>query len=87
MTTSLLEIIDLGNGEVVLQRADDDSGPLLRIQFSDETRVYVMDHCLEIAKAMIQAGIERTAEITDQGEVEIEEEGAGTTAALPRTLH
>lgn len=86
MTTSLLEIVDLGNGEVVLQRADDTSRPLLRIQFSEESRHYVLDNCLEVAKAMIQAGIEVTAEITEQGEVEIEEE-ASHSGASPRTLH
>ena len=74
MSTALLEIVDLGNGEVVLQRAGDDAPPLLRIQFSDESRMYVMEHCLEVAKAMIQAGIQATAELTDQAEVEIEEE-------------
>lgn len=87
MTTSLLEIVDLGNGEVVLQRADDTSGPLLRIQFSEESRLYVMDNCLEVAKAMIQAGIEATAEITDQGEVEIEEDVSHSTVSSPRILH
>lgn len=87
MTTSLLEIVDLGNGEVVLQRADDTSGPLLRIQFSEESRLYVMDNCLEVAKAMIQAGIEATAEITDQGEVEIEEDVSHSTVPSPRILH
>lgn len=86
MATSLLEIVDLGNGEVVLQRADDASSPLLRIQFSEESRLYVLDNCLEVAKAMIQAGIEATAELNDQGEVEIEEE-AGQAVASPRILH
>lgn len=84
MSTSLLEIVDLGNGEVVLQRAGEDEPPLLRIQFSDESRMYVMDHCLEVAKAMIQAGIQATASLTDQAEVEIEEE---TPEQSPRTLH
>lgn len=86
MTTSLLEIVDLGNGEVVLQRADDTSSPLLRIQFSDESRLYVLDNCLEVAKAMIQAGIEATAELNDQGDVEIEE-AAGHAVAGHRILH
>ena len=86
MSTALLEIVDLGNGEVVLQRADDASQPLLRIQFSEESRRYVMDNCLEIAKAMIQAGIEATAEITEQGEVEIEEDVARQSSAS-RILH
>ena len=84
MFTSLLEIVALGNGEVVLQRAGEDAPPLLRIQFSDESRMYVMDHCLEVAKAMIQAGIQATAQLTDQAEVEIEEEVEQET---PRVLH
>lgn len=82
MSASLLEIIDLGDGEIVLQRADDDSEPLVTIRFSDESRVYLMDNGLEVAKAMIQAGIQAAAVIAEQGEMEIE-----TTAEAPRTLH
>lgn len=43
MSTSLLEIVDLGDGEVVLQRADDDSEPLVSIQFSEEASAYLPD--------------------------------------------
>ena len=82
MSASLLEIIDLGDGEIVLQRADDDSEPMVTIRFSDETRVYLMDNGLEVAKAMIQAGIQAAAAIAEQGEVEIQ---ASTDA--PRILH
>ena len=70
MPASLLEIIDLGDGEIVLQRADDDSEPLVTIRFSDESRVYLMDNGLEVAKAMIQAGIQAAAVIVEQGEAE-----------------
>jgi len=79
---SLLEIIDLGNGEVVLKRADDDSEPLVRISFSDESRAYLMDNGLEVAKAMMQAGIQVAAMIVEQGEMEIE-----TSMEAPRILH
>lgn len=82
MPASLLEIIDLGDGEIVLQRADDDSEPLVRIRFSDESRVYLMDNGLEVAKAMIQAGIQAAAMIAEQGEMEIE-----TSMEAPRILH
>ena len=82
MSASLLEIIDLGVGEIVLQRADDDSEPLVTIRFSDESRVYLMDNGLEVAKAMIQAGIQAAAVIAEQGEMEIE-----TTSEAPRVLH
>ena len=83
MSASLLEIVDLGDGEVVLQRADDDSEPLVSIRFSDESRIYLMDNGLEVAKAMIPAGIQAAAAIAEQ--IEQEE----TTAAEPvsRMLH
>ena len=82
MSASLLEIVDLGDGEIVLQRADDDSEPLVVIRFSEESRVYMMDNSLEVAKAMIQAGIQAAAEMAEQGEMEIE-----PTAEAPRVLH
>lgn len=82
MSASLLEIVDLGDGEIVLQRADDDSEPLVTICFSDESRVYLMDNGLEVAKAMIQAGIQAAAAIAEQGEMEIE-----ATSESARILH
>jgi len=77
-----LEIVDLGDGEIVLQRADDDSEPMVTIRFSDETRVYLMDNGLEVAKAMIQAGIQAAAAIAEQSEVEIQ-----ASTGAPRILH
>lgn len=92
MPSSLLEIVDLGDGEIVLQRADDDSEPLLTIHFSDETRVYLMDNGLEVAKAMIQAGIQAAADIADFHEAGYEQ-GFDADADMdvepdaPRVLH
>jgi hypothetical protein len=82
VSASLLEIVDLGDGEIVLQRADDDSEPLVTICFSDESRVYLMDNGLEVAKAMIQAGIQAAAAIAEQGEMETE-----ATSGAARILH
>ncbi len=82
MSASLLEIVDLGEGEIVLQRAEDDSEPLVVIRFSEESSFYLMDHGLEVAKAMIQAGIEAVAAIADQEETEIEADNEA-----PRVLH
>jgi len=82
VSASLLEILDLGDGEIVLQRAEDDSEPLVTIRFSDESRVYLMDNGLEVAKAMIQAGIQAAAVIAEQGEMEIE-----TSSETSRVLH
>ncbi len=75
MSTSLLEIVDLGDGEIVLQRADDGAEPLVIIRFSDESRAYIMDNGLEVAKAMIQAGLQAAASLSEQAEIEIETGG------------
>jgi len=82
MSASLLEIVDLGDGEIVLQRADDDSEPLVSIRFSDEARIYLMDNGLEVAKAMIQAGIQAAAAIAEQ----VEQESSAADRS-PRMLH
>lgn len=83
MSTSLLEIVDLGDGEIVLQRADEDGEPLVTIHFSEETSEYLMENGLEVAKAMIQAGIQTAARLAEVANIEIE---ASETRA-PRTLH
>jgi hypothetical protein len=84
MPASLLEIVDLGDGEIVLQRADDAAEPLVTIRFSDETRIYLMDNGLEVAKAMIQAGIQAAAAIAEQAEAEGD---SAEPAATARILH
>ena len=83
MSTSLLEIVDLGNGEVVLQRVEGDSEPLVSIQFSDEANAYLMGNNLETAKIMIQAGIEAAAQMADVNSPEVDT-AEGSEA---RTLH
>ena len=82
MSTSLLEIVELEDGEIVLQRADDDSEPLVTIRFSDESNLYIMGQGLEVARAMIQAGIQAAAAIAEQGDVEVE-----SSSEAPRVLH
>ena len=86
MSTSLLEIVDLGDGEVVLQRADDDSEPLVSIQFSGEASAYLMENNLEVAKVMIQAGIQAAAKIAEMSGREMESSESADKAEQ-RTLH
>ena len=63
MESTLLEIVELADGDIVLQRADGQGGPLINIKFSDKTRAYMPNIRLEIAKVMIQAGIQAFSEI------------------------
>ena len=86
MSTSLLEIVDLGDGEVVLQRADDDSEPLVSIQFSEEASAYLMENNLEVAKVMIQAGIQAAAKMAEMSCLEVETSDSSDKAEQ-RTLH
>jgi hypothetical protein len=74
VSSSFLEIVEMPNGDIVLQRSEDDGEPLVVLKFSEETRVYLMDGTLEVARAMIQAGIQAAAQMADQGEIEIGEE-------------
>jgi hypothetical protein len=88
VTTSLLEIVDLGDGEIVLQRADSDSEPLVTVSFSDEARIYIMDNGLEVAKAMIQAGIQAAAVISERGDGDAEESSESPESQdTTRVLH
>jgi hypothetical protein len=52
------------------------------IRFSEESRLYLMDNGLEVAKAMIQAGLQAAAVIAEQGEMEVE-----ASSEAPRVLH
>jgi hypothetical protein len=70
VTASVLEIVDRGDGEIVVQRADDDSEPLVTICFSDEARAYMLDNGLEVARAMIQAGIQAAVVISERGDAD-----------------
>jgi hypothetical protein len=71
VSSSFLEIVEMPNGDIVLQRSDDDGEPMVIIQFSEESRIYLMDGTLEVARAMIQAGIQAAAQLAEQGEIEL----------------
>ena len=63
--SSFLEIVELESGEVVLRRVDGKGGPLVTIDFSEETKVFLNNQVIEIGKAMIGAGIGVVGEMYD----------------------
>jgi hypothetical protein len=71
---SYLELVELANGDVVLQRSEGDENPLVTIRFSQETREQINGSCLEIARAMVQAGIEAVALSAEQDAFGVDEE-------------
>lgn len=73
--STLYEIIELPNGDIALQRADEEEGePLVSIRFSKESMYFLNDAKIEVAKAMIEAGLEVAGEIQDQAMAENEED-------------
>ena len=53
--STVLEITQLTNGDVVLRDADEDGEPLVRISFSGEVREMLGDDLVGVAEAMIDA--------------------------------
>ncbi|ROS00309.1 hypothetical protein EDC56_2955 [Sinobacterium caligoides] len=68
MVSSLLEIVELANGEIVLRSADGDNRPLINIRFGSASDLVSSADRLEVAKAMIQAGMATFAEIVENQE-------------------
>tara|TARA_B100002019_G_scaffold63916_1_gene54779 strand:- start:53 stop:340 length:288 start_codon:yes stop_codon:yes gene_type:complete len=61
--SSVLEIIEMVNGDIVLKPAGENNKPLLTIRFSGEANKYVSNDRIEVAKAMINAGIDALSEL------------------------
>ena len=58
MPSPFLEIVELANGKVVLRRSDDDGEPLVVIEFSTDAKDFLNGHHIDVAKAMISAGMQ-----------------------------
>lgn len=63
VTSTVLELIELPNGEIALKRADSDDKPLVNIRFSEESEMAMDDVKMQVARAMVEAGIEAFAEL------------------------
>lgn len=65
--SSFYEIIELMNGDVALARADDENNePLVTIRFSSESLAFLGEEKFNVAKAMIEAGMDAAGDIADQ---------------------
>ena len=65
--TEIYEIIETSEGEFSLRRADTDETPLVTISFSLEAQKFLSDATGNIAKTMIEAGINQVEAIMEQG--------------------
>jgi len=79
MSSSFYEIVELSPGEIVLKRSDDDKhAPLVTLKFSEESIAFLGANRFEVAKAMIEAGMDAASELA----AEAQEEIAVDTAAI-----
>lgn len=66
MPSPFLEIVELSNGKVALRRSDEDGEPLLIIEFSPDAKDFLQGHYIEVAKAMISAGMQVAGQVMEQ---------------------
>lgn len=86
---SYLELVELPNGDIVLQRSEGDDKPIVTIRFSNEARDHISGSHLELAKVMIQAGLEAAQLMSDDLPFDDEEgdEGLDELEPNPKTVH
>lgn len=77
MPASLYEIVELPNGDIVLQRAEDAGEPLVFIRFSTKSLAYLGEARFEVAKAMIEAGMDAASDLAPHHHEEFEREELG----------
>ena len=56
--SNYLELAQLPDGSIVLRRSDDHNNPIVKIDFSAESKEFLQGQELAVAKEMIRAGIE-----------------------------
>lgn len=86
MPSALYEIVRLSDGDYALQRTDEVEEPLVRIRFSEEALGLLGDASLDIARVMIDAGIDAVEALSADF---VDEEGDMDSETPPadRVLH
>lgn len=59
---TLLEIVELENGDLVIRRVDCDDEPLMVVAFSADLRGVLEEKCIEVGRMMLTAGVHMVAE-------------------------
>ena len=84
--SNYLELGQLPDGTVVLRRSDDHDNPIVKIEFSGESKDFLQGQELNVAKEMIRAGIESVSgNVTDFDE--FLESQKGNSIKKPVILH
>ncbi|MFC3149648.1 hypothetical protein ACFOEK_01255 [Litoribrevibacter euphylliae] len=72
MPTAFLEIIELENGDVALQKTEGDEKQLVTIHFSEEAKEMLQGEHVHVAKGMFQAGLQIVGRMQEEA-AEMEE--------------
>jgi|TARA_B100000900_G_scaffold401078_1_gene405372 hypothetical protein len=84
--SNYLELAQLSDGTIVLRRSDDQDNPIVKIEFSGESKDFLQGQELNVAKEMIRAGIESVSgNVTDFDE--FLESQKGNLVKKPVILH
>lgn len=79
------EIIELSNGDIGLRRADEESEEMIvKIQFSEEAKQGLKNNHIEVAHAMIEAGVNKASELSG---FEVESSEANSDDERPDIIH
>ena len=84
MSRTLFEIVVLPNGDIALQRANEKDEPLISISFSDEMHEFLQDAKMDVAKVMIDSGIELFEQL---GSESMSMEESSLETGTPHVLH
>ena len=77
--STLYEIVELPNGDVALQRANEKGEPLVSIRFSKESLHILNGAKLDVAKVMIEAGLGAASEASDPSQEEWQDDDSQHT--------
>ena len=79
------EIVELSNGDIGLRRADEESEEMIvRIQFSAQAKEGLKNHHIEVAHAMIEAGVSKVSELSG---IDVAHEDILADSAIPGLIH
>jgi len=79
------DIVELSNGDIGLRRADEESEEMIvKIQFSAEAKEGLKNNHIEVAHAMIEAGVSKVSELSG---LDIEHTDGLTDPETPRSIH
>jgi hypothetical protein len=88
MSSELYEIIELSSGEIALRRANEEGEPLVVIRFSEESSYFLQEAKYDVAKAMIEAGMEAAGEVAvEQAEADVGGSPELATIEPSKTIH